>query len=1083
MKKILIILTLFFCFISNAQIITTVAGNGYNTGPGTGGFSGDGGPATAAALWSPQGLAFDAAGNLYISDSGNNRVRKVTTSGIISTIAGLGTKNLSGDGGQATAAEVYFPIGLAVDASNNIFIADKYNNRVRMINTIGIITTFAGSGGIYPSAGGYSGDNGQATDAGLYEPTQVAFDASGNLFIADFKNNRVRKVNTTGIITTVAGGGLNSYPDGGQATNAIFTNPNGLAFDVAGNLFITDYNDVRIKKVNTAGIITTAAGNGIPSYSGDGGQATNAEINYSAGLTVDAAGNLYIADQDNYRIRKVNTSSIITTVAGGGPDGVASGVPATDIYLSQPTAVAIDAYGNLFIGDSNDNLVRMVSPALAITVNSATICSGTTTTLTANGANTFSWSPSTGLSATTGSLVIATPSVTTTYTITGATNYTAYGVAAISTGTTSSTITVLASPTITVNNASLCIGQTATLTAAGANTYTWSSNAGSLTTNTVLVSPTTTTNYTVTGTTGICSTLNTSTVTVFNSANISLANNTYTICNGSSQTFTATGASTYTWTPSASLSNSNLANPIANPTTTTVYSVSGTNACGLSSPLTLTLSINPNPAVTVNSPNICVGGTAILTANGASTYTWSTGTTANTITVTPATTKNYTVTGTDANNCVNKAVAAVTIIPTPTVNLLNGPPNSHTFCSGTLNNQIYFRSNPAGNFSWTNNNTATGVAASGGGDSLIFSIASLTVQTVGIITVNAITNIAGCASTNSTNLSFTITVLPHPGITTPTITPAACGQSNGTIIGASGTGGTSGYRYYWNNIYYATNSPSYTNAAGTYTLEVEDASTNCHFIETFTIPNANTPSPPIITLSATQACVGDAIVLHAPAVSDTTYNWTEANGNTGTGASYTVANIPNTPNPYQISVTPTFSNCTGAASTFTIMVNPLPSINIVSDTNNLCLGNTATLTASGATSYIWNTGATSPTITVTPTANTTYSVVGSDANNCTNSNTITQVVSNCNTTNINTLPDSDNELNIYPNPNNGNFVVEPNNNTKQTITIYDVNNKAVLNQTINGKTSLDASSLNDGVYNINIISTNSLINRKLIIVK
>jgi putative salt-induced outer membrane protein YdiY len=263
---------------SNAQIIETYAGNGYA------GYSGNGGQATVAEINLPSGVAVDNALNLYISDNGNDRVRIVNTSGIISTFAGNGASGYFGDGGQATAAELNGIHGMAVDASGNIYVADGSNNRIREINASGIISTFAGNG-----IASFSGDGGQATAAELKTPTEITFDATGNAYIADDANNRIRKVNTSGVISTFAGNGVAGFSgDAGQATAAELHSPVDVYVDAAsGNTFIVDNSNNRIRKVTSGGVISTFAGNGTVSYSGDGGQATAAELNSPSGVRVD----------------------------------------------------------------------------------------------------------------------------------------------------------------------------------------------------------------------------------------------------------------------------------------------------------------------------------------------------------------------------------------------------------------------------------------------------------------------------------------------------------------------------------------------------------------------------------------------------------------------------------------------------------------------------------------------------------------------------------------------------------------------------------------------------------------------------
>jgi uncharacterized protein (TIGR03437 family) len=331
----------------------------------TGAFFGDGGPATNADLQSPTGVIVDGAGNLYIADQGNYRIRKVDTAGIISTVAGNGGALPSPDGGQAASSAVS-PAqigggGLAVDSLGNLYFSDVgISLRVRKVDTTGVLTTVAGNG--LPI---YSGDGGPAVNAGLSSPAGLAIDRAGNIYIADVTSLRVRKVNTAGIISTVAGNGAAGFSgDGGPATAASLQAPVAVAVDNAGNLYIVDQTPLRIRKVDTSGIIRTIAGNGTPGFSGDGGAATSAQLFSPTGVAVDAAGNVYVADRTNRRIRKIDTAGIITTVAGSGRSGVGGdGGPATSAELSFPFDVALDSAGSLYIADFGTHLIRKVSAA------------------------------------------------------------------------------------------------------------------------------------------------------------------------------------------------------------------------------------------------------------------------------------------------------------------------------------------------------------------------------------------------------------------------------------------------------------------------------------------------------------------------------------------------------------------------------------------------------------------------------------------------------------------------------------------------------------------------------------------------
>ena len=394
-------------------VIQTIAGNG------SGGFSGDGGPATSAALNIPVGVFVDGSGNIFIADSFNNRIRKVAAAtGTIQTFAGNGAYSFSGDGGPATNAELYLPFGLSVDSSGNIFIADAFNNRIReVMAATGTVQTVAGVSGFGSPGyvpGDFGGDGGLATGAQLNEPAGVFVDSSRNVFIADSCNNRIREVAAaTGDITTVAGNGASGPSgcnfggfggDGGQARSAQLNIPTGIFVDGLGNIYFADSFNDRIRKVTAStgviqtvavgrppeavfvdgfgnifiantggnviqevvaatGVIQTVAGSGLAGFSGDGGPATGAELNGPFGVLVDSSGNIFIADTGNNRIREVIAATgVIQTVAGNGTSGfTGDGGLATSAELAMPLGLGADQLGNLYVADANNNRIRKIT--------------------------------------------------------------------------------------------------------------------------------------------------------------------------------------------------------------------------------------------------------------------------------------------------------------------------------------------------------------------------------------------------------------------------------------------------------------------------------------------------------------------------------------------------------------------------------------------------------------------------------------------------------------------------------------------------------------------------------------------------
>jgi hypothetical protein len=369
MKKLVLLFLITTCINNSlqAQMITKIAG-----GNGCGSSScGDGGQATFAGLNNPAGVFVDAAGNIYIADQFNNKVRKVNTAGIITTIAGNGTSGYTGDGGAATAAEMSSPADVAVDAAGNVYIADENNARIRKVTTGGIITSFAVPTSIYGALG-------------------MDIDAAGNIYLAN-GGGKVYKISSTGAITTIAGSGTGSGTtgftgDGGTAIAATLNTPYDVAIDRNnGNVYIADYTNNRIRKVNSLGIISTFAGTGATGMAGDGGQATAAQIQEPYGVAVDQSGNVYVSTNyfNQSKVRKINTAGIITSYAGTGPS-VYSGVPglAVNAELDGPNRLCIDAVGNLYMADLNyilkvcnqtDSVAGFVKDALNNPITAGTV--------------------------------------------------------------------------------------------------------------------------------------------------------------------------------------------------------------------------------------------------------------------------------------------------------------------------------------------------------------------------------------------------------------------------------------------------------------------------------------------------------------------------------------------------------------------------------------------------------------------------------------------------------------------------------------------------------------------------------------
>jgi hypothetical protein len=564
-----------------------------------------------------------------------------------------------------------------------------------------------------------------------------------------------------------------------------------------------------------------------------------------------------------------------------------------------------------------------------------TICAGKSVTLTAGGATTYLWS--TGSTATS---IVVTPGITTIYTLTG--------VAGTCTQVVTATVTVIANPIVTIAPPTLtmCLGSVLILTASGASTYSWSTG---VTTPTLSINPAVTTSYSVTGTSAVgCKNTAIKTITVIALPIVSNAPIRPTICPGGSATLTASGASTYTWSTGATTTSVSLS-----PAVTTTYSVIGTAASGCTNIATNTVGVAPNPTVVVAPATltVCLGSALTLTASGASTYSWSTTAITPTITVSPSVNTTYTVTGTSSSGCKHTIAVTVTVIPRPTLSIA---PVSPTICSGSA---ITLTASGASTYNWnTGANTAT------------VSVAPITNTTYTVIGIA----ITGC--TNST--IKTVTVVAGPVVVIAPASPTICVGSSVTLT-ASGAN-----TYSWNTG--PTTSSIIVNPIvnTTYTVVGTSTATGCKttVVKTVTV----VPNPTVVVAPATLTnCLGSSITLTASGA--TTYSWSTS----ATTPTLQVSPIINT----TYTVTGTTNGCKHVVVK-TVTVVPSPVITIAPTSPTVCSGNSVTLTANGALTYNWSTGATTSTVSVSPSTNTAYTVTGTASNGCTNTATTTVNVIN-----------------------------------------------------------------------------------------
>lgn len=632
----------------------------------------------------------------------------------------------------------------------------------------------------------------------------------------------------------------------------------------------------------------------------------------------------------NYNIDGVNTQSYNWTGSIAPSGSVNINMPQVSnitngahVYSVNISSVNGGSDSNPSNNNNTQNFTISGSFTLSAAANPTSVCAGASSTLTATGgAAGYTWTPG----SITGTSAVVSPASTTIYTLTGKTGTCA--------NTSTVSVAVNSSLTISVNAATVCAGSPATLTASGASTYTWNTGSNS---SVITVTPASTTVYTVSGTSGSCVGNNTSTVTVNTTPTVTV--NSATVCSGTSATLTASGATNYSWNTGATTNAITVS-----PSSTTIYTVTGSNG-GCSNAKTSTVTVNASPTVAVNSSTLCSGGTATLTATGAGSYVWNTGATTSVINVTPASTTVYTVTGT-TSGCTDVKTATVTVNTTPTVSV-----NSATICSG---NTATLTASGASNYSWNTGATTSAINVSP---------ASTTVYTV------TGTN-GGC--TNAKTTTVTVNATPTVNVNSATI----CSGNTATL---TATGATN---YSWNTG--ATTSAINVSPASTTVYTVTGTTGACNSSATTTVTVNATPT---VNVNSATICSGNSATLTATGA--TTYLW-----NTGatTGA---ISVSPASTTVY--TVTGTSSGCSNSKTT-TVTVNATPTVNVNSAT--ICSGTSANLTATGATSYLWNTGATTSAINVSPASTTVYTVTGTSGI-CSNSKTTTVTVNATPTVSVN----------------------------------------------------------------------------------
>ena len=927
--------------VSAVNSVSTFAGNGTVSSTNATG--------TSASFWNPGGVAIDASGNIYVADYSNNKIRKITSAGVVTTLAGNGTAGSI----DATGTNATFngPVGLAVDASGNVYVADVANHKIRKITPAGAVTTLAGSG----TAGSVDATG---TSASFNRPDGVAVDALGNVYVSDYVNNKIRKVTPGGVVTTFAGSNTPGYSDG-TGTAAKFNLPLGVGLDVSGNLYVADGNNNMIRKITSAGVVTTLAGSGV--FGSTDAIGTSASFNNPTAVAVDASGNVYVADQANNKIRIVTSAGVVTTLAGNGTIGSIDAT-GTSASFNTPSGVALDASGVLYVGDNGNNKIRKivsvpynVTPALpaGLSLSSTTgVISGTPTSVTAATNYTVTAANETGSAtaivnitvkpsndATLVSLTLSSGTLSPTF-APGTTGYTA----SVSNGISSITVT----PTVNQPNATVKVNGTAV--ASGSASGAISLSVGS---NTITTIVTAQDGSTKTYTIAVCQAPATPIIT---------AGGATTFCSGGSVTLTsasATGNQWYKGGVAINTATSQNYTATAAGSYTVVVTISG---CSSATSAATVVAVNPLPTASISgTTTICSSATA---AN--ITFTGTSGTTPYTFTYKINTGGNFTVTTVSGNSVT---VAAPTTAGNFVYTLISVQDASSTTCSQTQGGTATVTVNAtpatptinagsattfcAGASVTLTSSSATGNQWYSAGLSLISgAIGNTYTATIGgsytvIVTSN------GCSSSPATFTAVTVNPLPTATISGST---TLCQSATSPDITFTGAGGTAPYTFTYNlnggsnqtvtsTAGSSVTVPALTTSAGSFVytlLSVQDASsTTCSQTQSgsATVTVNATPATPTISGSTSFCTQGNTALTSSSATGNQWY----LNGNPISGAT---GNVYGATTAGSYTVVVTTSGCSSAASAAIVTSEQaFPTISISPSSTTICNGSSVSLTA------------------------------------------------------------------------------------------------------------------------------------------